>query len=813
MRPVSVTYTEHPNGMPHTRATIAKMAKLARDGSSTYEIRHLATEITRDVPSKAPTLELAAIYRWVRDHIRYRYDPLECEWLQAPARTVAEGAGDCDDMTILIAALAGALGHPWRFRTVGATPSAQAHVAAQCHDRKVWIDLDPVIEPTQPTTAPRSDLGMFGLRAKGADILWDQEGRQMLSGHTHHARARGPRPMRVNRVRLSGLGAPVSLELVEQLYGPGPLLSGLGAPASPKLAELWAWSPYYAPVPPATEYGMQPPQPGVAPTPDPRYRSAFAPGFQGGQPITLTLPVGSISDGYLNGDGFCTVPVHIAGLGGGFLRKLKRGIKKGAKSVGGGIVKGLQKTAQFADKVTHTGPIAKAEHWLQDAASKTVVLKPFVDLHKKVFAPLTDKALSKAGLIKRAPRKLDVKGGVKAAASAAASKAGAASSSAVPALKALPAGAAAVVKKLPTSALRPVARTASPLAALKAATSRAQAAVAHAVPQLKPVAKKPVAKPSAQINASLRRKYPSNSRQVFDRAVGRFRIFAPVAAGVHGLGALQPHFSISFGGLGAAVPASSRPDVVAKAKTALSAVNTFAKNHAGKPPAVHIPAVQAFQVAEKGLSMDGLYGANTRAAMAYYLPPGTKLPAVAPALNGKVTWQAPQAAAPAPKPVVAKPVAPKPIVAKPVAPKPVAPVVPAGYREVGQEAQNPGFPPVGAPETKVGTAKPAPGPVVAVRPVQRTPVMLPPPGPHTTQGQLTRVVDDAGIPSNAIVVDHGQLVDVTTHPSNPLPNVDVTPLPSYPHVNNWPEEKSDANTWLWLAAGYLYWKKHHKRAA
>lgn len=154
-----VTYSQHPNGFRHTKSTIKKMCDLAREAQGTYEIRHLATEITRHVPSKSPRAELFALYAWVRDHIRYRYDPLELEWVQAPHITVSEGAGDCDDMTVLIAALSGSLGHPWRIRTVGKTRAAQAHVAPQCHDKTVWLDLDPVLEPTQPTTAPRTDLG------------------------------------------------------------------------------------------------------------------------------------------------------------------------------------------------------------------------------------------------------------------------------------------------------------------------------------------------------------------------------------------------------------------------------------------------------------------------------------------------------------------------------------------------------------------------------------------------------------------------------------------------------------------------------
>ena len=315
---------------------------------------------------------------------------------------------------------------------------------------------------------------------------------------------------------------------------------------------------------------------------------------------------------------------------------------------------------------------------------------------------------------------------------------------------------------------------------------------------------------------------------MFDKRINRFRIYAPVSHGVHGLGALgrhgrggdglgklSPHFSISFGGLGAV-----QPDVITKAHAAVNAINTFASKHAGKPPAVRLPAVHAFQAAEKGLTIDGLYGSNTRAALQYYLPTA-KLPAVAPALRGQVTWQPPAAA---PVPVQVLPVNGKPtpvILASGGSSSSTVPSstssstvpAPAGYHEVGQEAVNPGFPPVGV-ETKVGTSKGSTAPQKPAKrptkPVQRKPVvMLPPPGPGTTQADLTRVVDAA--PAGAIVVDKGRLVDVTQQPAQPSQPAQGP----YPHVTNWPAEKSegDDNTWLWIAAGYLYWKKHHKRAA
>lgn len=250
-----VEYSQHPNGRAHTADTIRKMAELATLDQASYPIRRLATSITHHVPSKDVIGELFALYCWVRDHIRYRFDPVGVEWLQRPQRTAYELAGDCDDMATLLAALAGSLGHRWRFYTVGATSDIDEHIAVQIFVAGQWFTLDPVLEPQQRTTAPRKDIGTFGRTAPGPSHVWNSEGR-MLSGPT---------------------------TLADR--------------------QLWDWVPYYPPVPPTGN--LIPPMPGAYTTPDTRYRSANAPGYLNGKPIRLAFGIGEPAP-----------PVHLAdGLG------------------------------------------------------------------------------------------------------------------------------------------------------------------------------------------------------------------------------------------------------------------------------------------------------------------------------------------------------------------------------------------------------------------------------------------------------------------------------------------------------------------
>ena len=244
MTAARVQYVNAPDGVAHTADTVARMATLAREGSHTYAIRSLATRITHHVPGKDTRGELAAIYQWVRDTIRYRYDPRGLEWIQAPDRTVQEKAGDCDDMAILIAALAQSIGHRTRFRTVGKTDKRQSHVHAQAFDGQQWIALDPVLEPRQSSTAPRPELGAFGFQAPGAERLYNERGQPMhgipskraiqLWQPTNFEVSPQGRPVIATQYRSRGSAGrptPIRLSLWKNAYDPHDLsgqLNGLG---------------------------------------------------------------------------------------------------------------------------------------------------------------------------------------------------------------------------------------------------------------------------------------------------------------------------------------------------------------------------------------------------------------------------------------------------------------------------------------------------------------------------------------------------------------------------------------------------------
>jgi predicted transglutaminase-like cysteine proteinase len=137
-------------GKRGTAETVAIMAKLAMGdwGARSERIRALALAIVRVAGSagKDYLAEVLAIHRWVQTTIRYTRDPIGQETVQTPEYTAfVNQAGDCDDFSVLEAALLGALGHPTRFVTIGYKPQAFSHVYLEVQVRGRWMPLDPIM--------------------------------------------------------------------------------------------------------------------------------------------------------------------------------------------------------------------------------------------------------------------------------------------------------------------------------------------------------------------------------------------------------------------------------------------------------------------------------------------------------------------------------------------------------------------------------------------------------------------------------------------------------------------------------------------
>jgi len=99
----TITLNAIPDGKAGTLAALKMMRKLAREGKKNPHVFELSRDIVKNVPPKNWLREVDAVFRWVRDHIRYVKDPRNIETLHTVQKILEFGQGDCDDQSIRFA--------------------------------------------------------------------------------------------------------------------------------------------------------------------------------------------------------------------------------------------------------------------------------------------------------------------------------------------------------------------------------------------------------------------------------------------------------------------------------------------------------------------------------------------------------------------------------------------------------------------------------------------------------------------------------------------------------------------------------------
>lgn len=163
-----VLSTEIPGGYLGTVKTIDLMRKLTREGAQDERVRRLAVQIICTLPQRDYAAEAEALLKWMQWHLRYTRDPWTpdgTERVQHPWVTLGElRTGDCDDLTVAYCALAGSIGFPYAFRTVGIDPSRPlefTHVFALVQIDGTWRPVDPMFQTShvgwQPPFRTKAD--------------------------------------------------------------------------------------------------------------------------------------------------------------------------------------------------------------------------------------------------------------------------------------------------------------------------------------------------------------------------------------------------------------------------------------------------------------------------------------------------------------------------------------------------------------------------------------------------------------------------------------------------------------------------------
>ncbi len=143
--PDTTTLKGIPPGSAGTSATLKEMRALVASGKKEPAIRRLALSLIGHLPSKDFYNEIATLYQYVRDTVRYVHDIHGVETLHSAVKVLEKSQGDCDDQCILLASLLESIGHPTRFVAIGFLPGQFVHVYTETKYGVQWVPLETTV--------------------------------------------------------------------------------------------------------------------------------------------------------------------------------------------------------------------------------------------------------------------------------------------------------------------------------------------------------------------------------------------------------------------------------------------------------------------------------------------------------------------------------------------------------------------------------------------------------------------------------------------------------------------------------------------
>lgn len=117
----------------------------------------LAPEAKTPCPPRDESCEIQRIWDFVHINMRYVYDPDEVDFFATARASLEAGGGDCDDFTILIAAMGGLIGFKRAARVVSVreAPDDFVHVYPMLginskDSPSAWVPLDDTVQGSYP---------------------------------------------------------------------------------------------------------------------------------------------------------------------------------------------------------------------------------------------------------------------------------------------------------------------------------------------------------------------------------------------------------------------------------------------------------------------------------------------------------------------------------------------------------------------------------------------------------------------------------------------------------------------------------------
>ncbi len=144
------------------RGRVNEIKYLIQKHGKDPEIRKIAADILTKKVNRNGTLgwaieqkdyipELNAIFEWIRQNIRYQFDPINKDIIENPFTTLRLKLADCDGLTVLIGSLVQSMGYPVAIKVIKQGETGRMYhvyplVGLPPTNPKKWIAMDAIFD-------------------------------------------------------------------------------------------------------------------------------------------------------------------------------------------------------------------------------------------------------------------------------------------------------------------------------------------------------------------------------------------------------------------------------------------------------------------------------------------------------------------------------------------------------------------------------------------------------------------------------------------------------------------------------------------
>lgn len=163
---VEAIRSKRPAGDRGACDTLGKMATIVKASALNPAVVSQARGIILPASRTDRPGQIRLLRLWVADHTKWVPDPLGAEYLVSPeamlgrVRAAGLAPGDCDDVAMLFASLARAVGIRTRLTAIAFHPNpAFRHVYGEAWDGSTWVPAD-TTRPAMSTAIPTRALSL-----------------------------------------------------------------------------------------------------------------------------------------------------------------------------------------------------------------------------------------------------------------------------------------------------------------------------------------------------------------------------------------------------------------------------------------------------------------------------------------------------------------------------------------------------------------------------------------------------------------------------------------------------------------------------